>query len=348
MRSIADHAEPGLDGAARTQVPPIGDAVPRGRWTHFAFWFSGLLILAAVIGAVLHFGELQRFVELARDAEPIWLLVAGLCQAATYVCAAAVWYRALRDGGAPRRLRSLVPLGLAKLFTDQALPSGGISGTFLVVSGLSRRQVPTPIGMAALLVGLISFYAAYLIAVFAALAVLWRYHAVSPALVAGVSIFCVVAAGIPATVLISRRFANLPVLRYLDRVPGLATLLRSVGEAPADLLRRPRLVAETTLLQLAVFLLDAITLWLMLMAIGRTVDFGVAFAAFMTATVAATLGPVPLGLGTFEAVSVAVLHQLGTPLEPALAATLLSRGFTLWLPMIPGLWVARWELRSRR
>ena len=115
------------------------------------------------LSAVLHFGELERFVELAREAEPIWLLVAGLCQAATYVCAAAVWHRALREGGVPRRLASIVPLGLAKLFTDQALPSGGISGTLLAVSGLARRGVPARIGMAALLVGLVSFYAAYLL-----------------------------------------------------------------------------------------------------------------------------------------------------------------------------------------
>ncbi len=347
MRSIADHADPGRDGPASARVPPMEDPAPRGKWSRIAFWLSGLLMLAAVIAAVLHFGELERFVELAREAEPIWLLVAGLCQAATYVCAAAVWHRALQEGGVPRRLASIVPLGLAKLFTDQALPSGGISGTFLVVSGLARRGVPARIGMAALLVGLVSFYAAYLLAVLSALAVLWRYHAVSPVLVVGVSIFCVVAAAIPATVLISRRFASLPVARYLDRIPGLAALLRSVGEAPADLLRKPRLVAETTLLQLAIFLLDAITLWLMLRAVGQIVDVGVAFAAFMTATVAATLGPVPLGLGTFEAVSVAMLNQLGTPLEPALAATLLARGFTLWLPMIPGLWVARRELRPR-
>ncbi|MDB5691870.1 MAG: hypothetical protein JWO81_933 [Alphaproteobacteria bacterium] len=54
-----------------------------------------------------------------------------------------------------------------------------------------------------------------------------------------------------------------------------------------------------------------------------------------------TLGPVPLGLGAFEGASTAMLRLLGTPLEPALAATLLLRGFTLWLPLIPGLLVTR-------
>jgi len=31
----------------------------------------------------------------------------------------------------------------------------------------------------------------------------------------------------------------------------------------------------------------------------------------------------------------------GVRIEPALAAALLLRGFTIWLPMIPGLWYSR-------
>ena len=33
------------------------------------------------------------------------------------------------------------------------------------------------------------------------------------------------------------------------------------------------------------------------------------------------------------------------PLEAALTATLLLRGLTFWLPMVPGLWLTRRELR---
>lgn len=51
--------------------------------------------------------------------------------------------------------------------------------------------------------------------------------------------------------------------------------------------------------------------------------------------------PVPLGLGSFEAALIAMLHLTGVSLEAALTATLMLRGFTLWLPMLPGLWCAR-------
>jgi len=63
-------------------------------------------------------------------------------------------------------------------------------------------------------------------------------------------------------------------------------------------------------------------------------------------SMAATLGPIPLGLGTFEAACVGMLSLPGVAIETALAATLLQRGLTFWLPMLPGLWLARREIAS--
>jgi len=59
---------------------------------------------------------------------------------------------------------------------------------------------------------------------------------------------------------------------------------------------------------------------------------------------AATIGPIPLGLGTFEAGAVGTLHFLGVSIEAALAGTLLLRGLTFWLPMLPGMWLVRREI----
>jgi uncharacterized membrane protein YbhN (UPF0104 family) len=62
------------------------------------------------------------------------------------------------------------------------------------------------------------------------------------------------------------------------------------------------------------------------------------------AYVASRVGSTPLGLGTFEGASIAMLQLIGVEIEAALAATLLFRAFTLWLPMIPGLWSMRFVL----
>ena len=84
----------------------------------------------------------------------------------------------------------------------------------------------------------------------------------------------------------------------------------------------------------------------MLRALNQTASPLVAFASFIVADVVATVGPIPLGLGVFEGTSVAVLYLTGVSVEAALAATLLLRGFTFWLPMLPGMWLVRRELVS--
>ncbi len=134
--------------------------------------------------------------------------------------------------------------------------------------------------------------------------------------------------------------------RILAALPGVAWLLQTLARAPAGLLRDKRLLVETTLLQAAIFLLDAATLWTMLLAVHQASLPAAAFAAFVMASLVAAIGPTPLGLGTFEASCVLTLRLFAVPLEAALAATLLLRGLTSWLPMLPGLCLTRRELRA--
>jgi uncharacterized membrane protein YbhN (UPF0104 family) len=77
------------------------------------------------------------------------------------------------------------------------------------------------------------------------------------------------------------------------------------------------------------------------------VPFGAAFVPFMIASIVVTLGPIPMGLGSFEAVSIGTLRAMGVPFEAALSGTLLFRGFTLWLPLIPGMISSRKILKRK-
>lgn len=329
-------------------------AMPIRSWRLGLPWLFGLLVLAAVVLVATRFTELRRFAELARSAQPIWLLVAFGLQVMTYVCAAGVWHGALDRAGVGQCFWSIVPLGLAKLFTDQALPTGGISGALLVVSGLERRGIPNSIAMAALLIGMVSFYVAYLIAVAIGLAILYSSHTLDPLMAAAAGVFVAVAFSIPVFVLALRRWSQqrsgagplATANRWLGHVPGISALMAALAEAPAALLRDPVPFVRATVLQFLIFALDAGTLWVMILAIGAVGSPSAAIAAFTMASLVATIGPMPLGLGTFEAVCVAVLHIQGLSLEAALTATLLLRGFTFWLPMIPGLVLARRELKG--
>jgi hypothetical protein len=320
---------------------------PPGPWRIRLSWLSGLLVLAAVITVAAHLTELERFMALAANAHPVWLLASLALQSVTYFAAAGVWWVVLQRRGQHPSFLGLVPMGLAKLFTDQAIPTGGIGGTILVVRALVRRRIPSGIAMSALLLGMTAYYTAYAVAVAIALAFLHSQGLLDGAMLAGAAAFGCVAVAVPAIVLAVRRNMHRWPFTLATRVPGFTTLLEAMQEAKLKPRRDWPPFVAAAMLQLSVFLLDAATLWTALRAVGSTASPAIAFVAFMSASVAATIGPMPLGLGTFEAVSVATLHLQGQPLEVALMATLLLRGLTFWLPMFPGLLVAHHEVADR-
>ena len=311
-----------------------------------AAWFSGGIALAATVYLAAHLGELEHFLALLRGLDLRWLAVGIALQAGTYVALAALWKLCLRAAAVDLPLGSLLSLALAKLFTDQVLPTSGLSGAAVLLRGLARRSVPAGVAAATILVTMVAYYLAYAIVVAVCVVLLRVAHQVHPAIVAAGALFAALAVALAVAAF---RLGDPRQGRFLARVrrlPALDRVLAALAAAPPRLLRRPGIVIAGTLLQLAVFLLDAGTLHAMLRALGDSAPASASLAAFVAASVAASVGPTPLGLGTFEATSVATLHAFGIAIEPALAATLLLRGFTCWLPMLPGLWTVHRESRT--
>ncbi|NTU68831.1 MAG: flippase-like domain-containing protein [Chlorobiaceae bacterium] len=305
----------------------------------------GLLLLAGLAYIMTHDVGWNRFLDLLSHLHASWIVLAVVFQFGTYVSLALVWYRGLHHIGVDYPLIKLVPLAIAKLFADQALPSGGISGIAFVVKAFRQRDVSGKLGMAVMLLGILSNYIAYMIVAAASFFFLWRFHDLYRWMVLLAGIFLVVAVFIPALALSLNHWggrARMPA--WLFRLPFLSGMLHAYAGAPDDLVRKPLMLAEATLFQTAVFLLDAGTLWAMLQALGTPASMLVALPCFVVASIVALLSMLPLGLGSFELTCVALLATLGVPLDKALAATFLLRGFTLWLPMLPGLLVTRNEL----
>jgi len=316
----------------------------KGPWLRVLSWLPGVLILAAVVAVVTHRGEGQHFAELLRQAQPSWIFVAALFQGLTYVLAGAVWQRVLIRAGTPCPLRVLAPLAVARLFVDQVFPTGGLGGRVLVVRAFRRHRVHMPVAIAAILVDLLTLYGAFALAVLVSLGILWLTRDLSRVILSLAGLFAVMAGGIPLTVLwLSRKTRRPP--RWARRLPRLESTLREIGRAPNGLVRDPVVLIQGSALQLGIFLLDSATLWAMLHAIGLHPAFSAAFASFVLAQAASTVILTPGGLGSFEAASVALLALFGIRVEAALTATLLLRGFTYWLPMLPGLWLSRKEIR---
>src|SRR5690606_35962576 len=66
----------------------------------------------------------------------------------------------------------------------------------------------------------------------------------------------------------------------------------------------------------------------------------------MLASVLRSIGVIPGGLGLCEAALITTLSWAGISVPVALSATLLFRGLSFWLPMLPGLLLARGTTRN--
>lgn len=309
---------------------------------------AAMIVLAALVLIVRHFSDLEHFVALARHAQPLWLLVALALQAGTYVAVAQGWAILLRRAGAPQPLRKLLPVAVSKLFADQALPGAGLGGHVLLVDRLTALGTPRSTAIAALLISMVGYYAAYAALALLMLLVLWLHRHATPLLVGLITTFLLIALAIPTLALWLRHRGSQPLPPWLERLRPVGKILAILGEAPGDLVGDRRLLVLVSLLNGSVFLADSGTLAACLLALGLPFEPATAFLALMAGSIAATLAPIPLGLGSFEASSTAMLGSLGIPFEAALTATLLLRGLTLWLPLVPSLVMMRAGMRKRQ
>ena len=304
------------------------------------WWFAGILVLGGVVTTALRTTAADDFVALAERAQPSWLLLALALQLGTYLAQGEVWRQTCRAGGAILPNRDALILSLAKLFADQALPSGGISGSVVVSKALDARGLEPRISRAAVLVNIATYHIAYVIALAAALVILdHEGHATLLAFLSSL-LFVAFATGVTLIVLLLPG-AKQPVAARFPRWKALQQAASYVAAADPSLVRDSRLLTLATVCQLIIVMLDATTMWTLMRALdAQPSPLGV-FASFMLASLVRTLGVLPGGLGTFEATSVLTLTATGASVATALSATLLFRGLSFWLPMAPGIWASR-------
>lgn len=318
----------------------------RSRWKNLGAWLFGLLALSVLIIAVLHFGEIAQFAELARRAEPRWLLVAVILQAFTYLCEAVVWYCVLRQANYRHPLSRLTQLSIAKLFTEQAFPSGGVSGAVFMLKALERYHIPAQITMTALVIEMLSYYLAFFLMLVVSLGILWFHHGIQPAFLVVAAIFSLVIV-IVVFIIVSIRIKGVFKLpRSILQLSGVKFLSQAFAGTRFDFLRDPVLILRLVTLHCLEFAFNAGTLWVVLLAIGSSVQRWIILPSFVMASIVGMLAPVPLEMGTFEGGMVGMFTLLGVPLATGLTAAILLRGFTFWLPMFPGLWLTRREMIS--
>jgi len=303
-------------------------------------WLVGLAVLAAVIAATLHFTENKAFFELLRRAQPLWLAVAAGFQAATYVVEGVVWRQISAAAGFNLRVGSVAKISIAKLFVDQAIPSGGLSGSVLTASALESKRIPEPIIAAAVALERASGYTAYVIGVIAALVLGVTHGRLRAGVFIAAGLFTLFAISM-STGIVALAGSRWKMPKVVKRIKPLASLLEFVQHADKHLVRNPVNFSVAVGLQLLIIALDTATMFAVIHALRGEIPATGIFVSFMISSLFRTIGFMPGGLGTFEATSVLTLRMFGATIALGLSATLLFRGLSYWLPMLPGMYFAR-------
>lgn len=312
----------------------------------WATWLIAIAALALVVGVVTHLAEGREFVQMLERAHPAWLLASLLLQLSTYVCQAVTWRIVLVSSGESLSLSRLTRLSLAQLFVDQAIPSATVSGSVFIAKAFSNHRLRHTTISAAIIVGMLTDYVAYIIALLLALVVFGHSGHLNGSIAKIAIMFLIIGSGFCATLIVLAKRGLPRKLPFFERFKSVRTLVEILAGAKVPQASNLRLLAIGTATQLAIFVLDSASLWTLLASVGVQLPASFVFAAFMLASLARTLGFLPGGLGTFEAVSIGSLTIFGAPLASALAATLLFRGVSFWLPMVPGMIFARQEAHA--
>ena len=313
----------------------------RKRLLRWASWLLGVVALGVVIGVAIGSSERKEFMRLVERAEPWWLAVATGLQLITYFAEGEVWLAVARTGGARVPRTVTYKLAVAKLFIDQAIPSAGISGTLVFAKALQRRGLGAEVVASAIIVGTVTYHVAYVVCLAAAVAILAFAGYASRVVLEVSAIFVGFAAAVVAGALVLSRRERPKVPARIQRIPLVGEAVRLLHSARPELVRSIPLELEVGVYQVAGFVLDAATVWSLLRSLGAEAPPLGVFASFMISNLFRTVGIVPGGLGTFEAVSIVTLKILGISVPGALSATLLFRGMSFWIPLVPGVFISR-------
>lgn len=331
-------------GAAHVSTGAGGTRAGGSERRRLAGWLSWVIGAALVSGVVLvgvKASQARQLWQLLQHVRPAWLGVAIVWQVLTYGAQAEVWRVVSRAARERVSWTKAWQLSIAKLFIDQALPSAGLASSAVSVEALRGWGMSEPHALAAAALNLVSYNLSYV----AALAVAIGYAVISGHTniwIMGLAVlFILFCLGSSAAILALGGRPGWKDRWRVMRWPGVRKALEFVREADPVLTRSPALIAITTLYQLAIILLDTLTLIALIQSLGAHGAVLAVFVSFMISSLVRTMGFVPGGLGTFEASSVLTLRAAGLSVPVALSATFLFRGVTFWLPMLPGFIASR-------
>jgi len=302
---------------------------------------KNLLAIAAAAGAfyfilpqLAHVGSSWQALQ---SAHWVWVPFILAASALTYLASAVALIGAV-PGPIPFWPMTLTQT--ASSFVNRVSPAN-IGGMALNARFLQKRGVPPGAGVAAVgvnaLVGLVAHL--ILMVIFFTLASRGLTHAFKLPAASKLLLILAVAAALVGMLLATRRGRSFGATRVLPALRSGADSLRTVAASPVKL---ALLVGGSALVTLAYIAGLAASI----QAFGGGVGIEEIGAVYLGAAAIAAASPTPGGLGAIEAALVAGLTGVGIHAGPAVAAVIVYRLSTYWLPIVPG-WIS-WRVLQKR
>lgn len=319
------------------------DQNPQFKISKFRLFISLVILVGIVAFITTRYGEAQTLGSLIWQAKPTLLLVALGLQVATYICDGAKWHLSIKSNGYGLKVKELGKMALQQLSINQFVPSVGVAGNAIVASEMLKLNIPAWVVMKAMCIDILSLFASYVF--MSGLTLYFLYDIAPPLLFWTLAVF--LAFILTVTIAFWHFLYNhrrWRILNHLKRFKIIRLTLQAMSDIPESEKLPGKLFFQASILRVIIFILDGFTLWVLMLAIGSPVVLETALIALAAGSVGGVISFLPGGIGGYEIASIWTLILLGTPLEAAIAGTLLLRGFVLWLPLIPGLIFARKQI----
>lgn len=287
-------------------------------------------------------------------ASPLWLLGALALQAAFAVNQGGFYQALFRLLDAGTSLQTAVRLALVMAFGSLASPAGTATGIAFFVAAAADVGIPTSRAFWVSLAYYLFDYSSTIVVLAVGLLVLFFHHdlQVSHLIVVAVFYAAVLAAVGVVVVILAKPHLVRSVLAPLARVGH--RLIRRARRQPEDdgdraaawaaeleevivaVRRRPGQAIRPLLHAFSLEGLNLATLAAAFWAVGYPIHPGVLVAGYAIGVLFMIVSITPSGVGVVEGAMTVTFTSLLVPLESAVAATLLFRLFTFWLPMAAG------------
>jgi glycosyltransferase 2 family protein len=321
-----------------------------------------LLLIAAFSYALYRYrDQLSEIVDVLQQG--VWYLVLAALLTLVLTVYNQTWlYASIYQLLAlPSQRRDFLPLYLVKRFVQVAAPSGGFSGWVPFLQFARRREFSVGTVFVANLIYTILWYSTFGFFLLIGLFFLFTSHdlqwfEISAALtilatdlvMIGLLITAWVRPGLPLRIMRNTARLLQRLFALIRRPPPLSE--RQMTTFAADLsqgVMQMRRAGWRKMLEpvLHAFINEALHIgifFLVALAFGVQLNFGVLVAAYSISVLFWIVSPTPGGLGFVEGTLILVLTALDVPATAAAVITLAYRGISFWLPFVLGFVALRW------